>query len=155
MPTVSLKKFEDKYVDDMVKLYLDAYKGLEVYAYKGVEDTKSYINWLKKRDREGILLAFVDNELVGFIAADSEWFSKREGEKVGAVHELVVREDHRRKGIASLLMEKALDYFKVKGLKKAELWVGDENEGAKRFYKKFGFKENGRYNYWIRMTKEL
>ncbi len=153
--TISFRSFEDRYIEDMVKLYLEAYEGLEVYAYKGEEDTKSYINWLKNRDREGILLAFEGDKLVGFIAGDANWFSKRERDRVGAVHELVVHKDYRNRGIGSALMERILEYFRGKGLKKAELWVGDENLVARRFYERLGFKEEGRYNYWVRMTKEL
>jgi ribosomal protein S18 acetylase RimI-like enzyme len=152
---IDIRGFDIKYKDKMVELYLRAYRGLELYAYKGVEDTGSYIDWLVKRDREGILLAFEGERLVGFIAADANWFSKREKDRVGAIHELVIEEGYRGKGIATLLMNMALEYFKRKGLKKAELWVGDENFIAQKFYRGFGFYESGRYNYWIRMVKDL
>ncbi len=150
-----IKSFADRYKKEMVELYMRAYRGLEVYAYKGKEDVSSYIDWLEKRDRGGIFLAFKDDRLVGFIASDAKWFSKREGKVVGAIHELVVDETYRRKGVATLLMNEAIDYFRKRGLDMAELWVGDENETARKFYKKFGFRESGRYNYWIRMVRSL
>jgi len=74
---------------------------------------------------------------------------------VGAIHELVILPEYRNKGIGKALVQKAIEYFKSRGLDTAELWVGDKNTQALEFYKSLGFEEKDRFNYWIRMTKPL
>ncbi|NPB07415.1 MAG: GNAT family N-acetyltransferase [Aquificae bacterium] len=139
----------------LTELYLRAYRGLEEYAYTHPEDVRSYLEWLHRRDPEGFMVARADGRIVGFVAGDANWFSRREGKRVGAIHEIVVDPEYQGMGVGKKLMERILNYFREKGLDTAELWVGDENRKALNFYKKFGFFENGRYNYWIRMTRRL
>ncbi len=150
-----VERAREEDLDKLADLYTTSYKGLEEYAYTHPKDVKSYMRWLWDRDKEGILVAKDRGEIVGFVAGDSNWFSKRAQKNVGAIHEIVVHPDYRRKGVGRMLMEKVLEYFKDKGLETAELWVGDENLPAMEFYKGFGFKEDGRYNYWVRMTLDL
>ena len=139
----------------LVDIYLRAYKGLEEYAYTHPEDVKGYLKWLYNRDKSGFFVVKVNDKIVGFVAGDANWFSRRERKNVGAIHEIVVDPDYQGQGIGTTLMKKILEYFKGKELDTAELWVGDENYRAINFYKRFGFQEAGRYNYWIRMVKRL
>ncbi len=137
------------------KIYSEGYRGLEEYAYTHPEDIKAYMRWLYRRDPEGIFLAKEKDKVVGFVAGDANWFSKRAKKHVGAIHEIVVLPEYQGKGIGKRLMETVINYFKEKGLNTAELWVGDENFRAREFYKKLGFKEEGQFNYWIRMVKDI
>lgn len=150
-----IEKAKENDLEELVKVYLDSYKGLEEYSYTHPDDVRAYMNWLWRRDPEGIFVAKVGNKIVGFVAGDSNWFSKREHKKVGAVHEIAVLPEYRGVGIGKALMETILDYFRKKGLHTAELWVGDENYKAIDFYRRLGFKEKGQYNYWVRMTLDL
>ncbi len=150
-----IKQAEKKDLEEFACIYLEGYKGLEEYAYTHMDDVKAYMDWLWRRDSKGIFKAINNNKIVGFVAGDSNWFSKKRGSKVGAVHEIVVLPSFRGRGIGTALMEKVLSYFRDKGLSVVELWVGDENHRAIDFYKNLGFKEEGRYNYWIRMVKNL
>lgn len=152
---LKIERVKKEELPQLIDVYLKAYKGLEEYAYTHPEDVKSYLNWLWNRDSEGFFVAKVGDKIVGFVAGDANWFSKRERKRVGAIHEIVVLPEYQGQGIGKALMEKVLSYFKEKGLDTAELWVGDENRKAYEFYKRFGFHENGRYNYWVRMTKKL
>ncbi|NPA32806.1 MAG: GNAT family N-acetyltransferase [Aquificae bacterium] len=152
---VTIRRVKEEDIPKLVELYLKAYKGLEEYAYTHPKDVKSYMEWLVRRDPEGFLVAETGGKPVGFIGADANWFSRREGKLVGAVHEIVVDPEYRSRGIGKALMRSALDYFKKRGRDTAELWVGDKNTRAINFYKKLGFREEGRYNYWIRMKRGL
>lgn len=152
---LKIERAKEEDLPKLVDLYLRAYKGLEEYAYTHPKDVKSYLKWLWNRDKEGIFLAKVDGKIVGFVAGDANWFSRREGKRVGAIHEIVVDPEYQGHGVGTALLNTILEYFKKKGLDTAELWVGDENYKAINFYKKFGFQESGRYNYWIRMIKKL
>jgi len=150
-----IRRAENGDIKDLVEVYLQGYKGLEEYSYTHSEDVQAYLNWLFRRDVAGIWVAEEDGKIVGFIASDGNWFSKREGKVVGAIHELVILPEYRNKGIGKALVQKAIEYFKSRGLDTAELWVGDKNTQALEFYKSLGFEERDRFNYWIRMTKPL
>ena len=150
-----MERASEEDIPELAKLYLQGYEGLEEYAYTHMDDVLSYMNWLFRRDREGIFVAKHDGKIVGFVAGDGNWFSKREGKVVGAIHELVVSPSYRNKGIGKALMEKVLEYFKSRGLKVAELWVGEENHQAINFYTSLGFKPKDRFTYWIRMVRDL
>ena len=152
---MTIRRAEEKDIKILVDLYLLGYKGLEEYSYTHPDDVQAYLNWLFRRAVAGIWLAEEDSKVVGFIASDGNWFSKREGKVVGAIHELVVLPEYRNRGIGRALVQKALEYFKSRGLDMAELWVGDENKQAIDFYKNLGFEERDRFNYWVRMTKAL
>jgi ribosomal protein S18 acetylase RimI-like enzyme len=140
---------------EAIEVYGQGYKGLEEYAYTHPDDVRAYLEWMAKRDPQGLIGAKVGGKLVGFIGFDGNWFSKREQRKVGAIHELVVLKDFRRKGIGRALISKAVEHFERKGLDTVELWVGEGNHTARKFYEKLGFEEAGRYNYWIRMKASL
>ncbi|MFN3870152.1 MAG: GNAT family N-acetyltransferase [Aquificaceae bacterium] len=152
---MNLRRAQEKDIPYLIQVYLKSYKGLEEYSYTHPDDVQAYLNWLFRRDVAGIWIAEEKGKIVGFVASDGNWFSKREGKVVGAIHELVVLPEGRGKGVGRLLVEKALEYFKSRGLDTAELWVGDQNRQALDFYKKLGFEEKDRFNYWIRMTKSL
>lgn len=150
-----IRRAENGDIKDLVEVYLQGYKGLEEYSYTHSEDVQAYLNWLFRRDVAGIWVAEEDGKIVSFVASDGNWFSKREGKVVGAIHELVILPEYRNKGIGKALVEKVIEYFKSRGLDTAELWVGDKNTQALEFYKSLGFEERDRFNYWIRMTKPL
>lgn len=143
------------HIHKLVKVYMVGYRDLQEYAYTNEDDVSAYIQWLFRRDVAGIFVAKSEGTIVGFVASDGNWYSKREGKVVGAIHELVVLPDYRNLGVGKSLINKALEYFKERGIDTVELWVGDENLQAINFYKKLGFTEKDRFSYWIRMTKNI
>ena len=150
-----IERAREEDLEDLVKVYLEGYRGLEEYSYTHPMDVRAYMNWLRRRDKEGMFVARAGGRIIGFVAGDANWFSKREHRRVGAVHEIVVLPEYRGMGIGHALMDRVLNYFREKGLHLVELWVGDENYRAIEFYRNLGFKEKGRYNYWVRMTLSL
>ncbi len=152
---MNIELFDSKYKEDVVNLYLKSYKNLEEYAYTHKEDVEVYLNWLSRRDIAGLFIAKDKDKIVGFMALDGNWYSKKYNKIVGAIHELFVDPGYFNKGVGKAMMEKAIEYFKQRHLDAIELWVGDGNQRAMAFYKKFGFEEDGRYNFWIRMVKYL
>lgn len=62
---------------------------------------------------------------------------------------IVIKKDHRGKGISNLLLEKIIDFCIEKQINKINLEVNSANTVAINLYKKFGFKEVGlRKNYY-------
>lgn len=137
----------------LVDLYLRCYKGMEKYADSRPEDVRNYLRWLFKRAPSSFFLALEGDDLLGFLVADDHW--EEGGEVVGEIHEVVVAPESRTRGLGKTLVQRALDYFREKGLKKAGLWVGEENERAKDFYAHLGFQEKGSQGKWIRMERPL
>jgi ribosomal protein S18 acetylase RimI-like enzyme len=152
---MEIHPFDIKYIDEVAKLYLKSYKNLEEYSYTHEEDVKVYINWLLRRDVAGLFVVKDGDKIVGFMAIDGNWYSKKYNKVVGAIHEIFVDPDYFDKGVGSMLMEKAIEYFKQRNLDLIELWVGDKNEKAMKFYEKFGFRKDGQYNFWVRMVKDI
>lgn len=146
-------KTED--VDRFVRLYREAYKGLEEYAYTKEVDIIRYFNWLLSRDPFGFFIMEEDSETVGIVACDTNWFSPFEGSFVGEIHEIFVHPNHRGKGAGKILVETAVDYARKRKRKIAGLWVGVKNVSAKEFYKKLGFRETITLGKWTRMIKEI
>ncbi len=149
-----IRKATLKDIDAFIEIYAKAYEELKDYKYTSKSDIKHYFKWLYKRDKEGFLAAEIDGRVVGFAAGDSNWVNS-EGERVLEIHEIFVIPEMRGKGIGTKLMERLLDYGKKKGLKLAELWVGEKNYKAIEFYKALGFKEAGFWGKWLRMIKSL
>ncbi len=147
--------FDAEDIDKVAKLYLKSYKNLEEYSYTHEEDVKVYINWLLRRDIAGLFVAKDNDKIIGFMAVDGNWFSKKYNMVVGAIHEIFVDPAYFGKGVGEALMQKAFEYFKQRNLKRIELWVGDKNFRAMRFYEKFEFRKDGQYNFWVRMVKDI
>ncbi len=153
---IEIQQIEDikPYIKQLTKLYIDAYKGLERYAYTKPKDVRGYIEWLFRRDKNGFFVAFDQKgKPIGFLGADSNWV--KNGYPIGEIHELVVSPHARGKGLGKALIEQALQYFKEKGLKRSGLWVGEHNLKAKKLYMDCGFKEVGKKGKWIRMERDL
>ncbi|MDE7209045.1 MAG: ribosomal protein S18-alanine N-acetyltransferase, partial [Clostridia bacterium] len=62
----------------------------------------------------------------------------------GNINNLAVKEDHRGKGVGSLLIEDMLNVAKEKNLMALTLEVNEKNCAAISLYNKFGFKTEGK-----------
>jgi len=142
-----------KYKKELIQVYLSAYERIKRYSYTKRRDVEQYLGWLYRRDVEGFAVALVERNILGFIACDSNWFSNFEGEYVGEIHEIVIRSNYQGRGYGKLLLAWGEKYLKNKGRRKIELWVGEQNEQAKQFYRKAGFIDKGTINGWTRMIK--
>ncbi len=68
---------------------------------------------------------------------------------------LAVEPNHRRKGIATRLLEKALRALYYRGAKKVYLEVRRSNTPALALYRKAGFQQNGlRRNYYLHPVED-
>jgi len=135
----------------LVDLYLEAYRGLEEYAYRRRSDVKDYLQWLYKIDPKGFLVAEDKGEVLGFVAACRQWWDKNQG-LMGEIHEIAVPPAHQGRGIGSRLLEEALNVLKREH-RVFGLWVGERNFRAQEFYRRRGFAPVGRLGKWIRMIR--
>ena len=75
--------------------------------------------------------------LAGFLYGTT-YGNKKEGR--GYVEVLFISRKFRRKGIASLLINRFITILKQKGYKRIQLSVNTQNKGAIKLYEKLGFK---------------
>ncbi len=155
MKNIKIRNVTNKDLAEFLEIYVSAYRDLEDYSYKKSREIKRYFKWLLKRDLEGFFLIETDNKVLGFVASDSNWYSKFENSYVLEIHELIVRKEFQNKGFGKKLLERVLLYGKEKNLKIGELFVGKENKKAILFYIKNGFVKKETYKKWIRMTRSI
>jgi ribosomal protein S18 acetylase RimI-like enzyme len=68
----------------------------------------------------------------------------------GFIHDVAVREEARRSGIATELMEVALQWLRDRGAPRVILWTAAPNEAAQQLFRRFGFRDT-----MYEMTMEL
>ncbi len=85
------------------------------------------------------LVAIVDDKLVGFLHASSNYNGIKLQEET-KIHFMFIEEEYRHQGIGTKLMEEYLKQAKEKGIKFVEInhYIG--NHESEELYKKFGFE---------------
>ena len=90
----------------------------------------------------GFLIAETDTDddvpaVAGYIIADTV---PNHGTPLGHIKDLAVRTDHRREGVATALLKRALTVLKAAGTESVKLEVREKNGGAMALYRRFGFE---------------
>lgn len=88
-------------------------------------------------DAPGFLVAERDDEVIGYVVADTV---PNHGRDRGHVKDLAVKFDERGAGIGTRLLRQALSALAIEGAAEVKLEVREDNEGAKRLYRRFGFQ---------------
>ncbi len=102
------------------------------YGHKKCRDIEKFL----KDGSAVIFLAMEDGALLGWIWCHEIW---RFADRRLHVADLGTARHCRRKGIGSLLLEKAEEYAAANGFAGLDLMVTASNEGAVAFYKKAGY----------------
>lgn len=83
-----------------------------------------------------LVVAYYSQTIVGYIA----YYRNDVNSGVAYITMVVVKEDYRKKGIASLMLKCVIDDCIQNGFSIIRLEVDNENKNAIALYKKFGFK---------------
>ena len=92
-------------------------------------------------DNSATIIALIDDTIVGYASVavrEQPRFYKIK--KVGAISALMVAKDHRRKGVATLLLAEAKIYFRRQGIKYYTFYTASSNQAAIRLYEKIGME---------------
>jgi len=93
-------------------------------------------------DREGVFLAEIGGQVVGFQTLEL-WAKYTDSfDHVGGIGTLILPE-WRRKGVGRALAEHTLGFIRAKGYEKIVIYVRAGNFGAQAFYRSLGFVPRG------------
>ncbi len=113
--------------------------------YALVHDAKyEWVKFMEESMKNNSIISFLaeeKGEVLGFVSISL----RRRGpifklRNIGAIMDLIVREDMRNRGIGTSLVLKAESWIRKKGFHMAVLTVAPENQGAIEFWDKLGYK---------------
>jgi ribosomal protein S18 acetylase RimI-like enzyme len=120
----------------------------------GTDAAEGYAWFLGRQLKDNDVVIYVaeqDGEVVGYVYAGIEPISWKElRDECGFIHDVVVDERGRRSGMATALIDKAIEWLRERGMPRVMLWTAEKNNGAQQLFSKLGFRRT-----MIEMTKEL
>lgn len=98
-----------------------------------------------------VLVAERDGVVIGYVYAGREPLSWKElRDAAGFIHDIAVDESARGAGVASALIEAAIDWLRTEGAPRVLLWSAEQNTVAQRVFAARGFRRT-----MVEMTREL
>ena len=98
-----------------------------------------------------VFVAERGGDVIGYIYAGIEPLSWKElRDECGFIHDVVVHERGRGTGVASKLIEAAVEWLAGRGMPRVMLWTAQPNSDAQRLFERLGFRRT-----MVEMTREL
>jgi ribosomal protein S18 acetylase RimI-like enzyme len=144
----AIRRYEKK--DGIAVLQLS-----QKYASWDSTPTEADIQGFYSSEPDFFLVAELNRTIVGFAYgresknAPDEVLRRWRATKVGSVEVLAVEEQYRRRGIATLLLNRLFEVFRKRGIDTVTLSVPADENGAKELYDKLGFETRG---YFMKKT---
>lgn len=105
-------------------------------------DAVKYFTDRLRKDKHTFLVAEVKGEFAGFISMEKRTARPVfERDSYGHIHELFIRKEHRRKGLASELLENIEDIGRELGFDMIRLSVNVRNRSAIELYEKKDYRK--------------
>jgi ribosomal protein S18 acetylase RimI-like enzyme len=111
-------------------------------AFPSATDDKAGLDALLEHDRESLLVAEQEGEIVGAVIA--AWDGWR-----GNVYRLAVRPGHRRQGIGRALVAKAERQLRTRGARRISVLAFSGEPGADDFWRAVGYVPDGRIRRFV------
>ncbi len=103
------------------------------------------------KDNVALLIAERENEVLGYVYASIEPLSWTElRHEAGFIHDVAVVQNRRGAGVAQVLIDAALSWFRSRQVKRVMLWTAEKNPGAQQLFTRLGFRRT-----MVEMTREL
>ena len=118
------------------------------------DSAQGYAWFLRSQLHEEHAVVFVAERtgvIVGYVYAAIEPTSWKElRDTAGFIHDVIVEDSSRRLGIANLLVEAAIEWFRAHGAPRVMLWTAEQNPAAQNLFSRLGFRRT-----MIEMTLEI
>lgn len=99
--------------------------------------------------RYAFRLAEAAGEAVGFVKLGPPALPVEANGRALELRQFYILKDHHGSGIATQLMDWALEEARRRGVEQLYLTVFTENHRARRFYERYGFEAVGRYDFMV------
>ena len=120
----------------------------------GDDPAKGYAWFLGGELKDASVAVFVAEQrghVLGYVYAGIEPQSWKElREEAGFIHDVAVIERGRRSGVATALIEAALEWFRERNMPRVVLWAAEPNRDAQRLFGRLGFRRT-----MVEMTREI
>lgn len=142
LQSLSIETYKDTFEgissDENMAVYLeDAYNPAKLQRELTTEDSEFYF-------------LYEDKELAGYVKLNvNDAQTEKNADNAIEVERIYVRTSHKRRGLGSILMEKALE--RAEEQSKTTVWLGvwEHNYTAQSFYQKFGFEKAGAHSFFM------
>ena len=120
----------------------------DIFREDGWQFIEHFVYTRFDQENSGIIVAAIEEKIVGFavvqyiVKPESPYSKER---RFYHIEEFGVDENHRRKGIATAIIDFTKEDAKKRGFQKIELDMWEFNESALAFYERVGFKTYRRY----------
>jgi ribosomal protein S18 acetylase RimI-like enzyme len=114
-------------------------------------DYASFIGTQLDDPDTAVLVAEADGDVIGYAYAavvGYDYMALRG--PAGALHDIIIDPEHRRRGVGRLLLDAALAFLKSRGAPRVVLSTAEQNEPAQRLFANAGFRRT-----MVEMTREL
>ena len=142
---ISIEQATQKDMSEVAKLSMELLKHENELTgnYFTVYSHEYYVKKFEQKLNDGqcILVAKINNNVVGFLMAEflkTPWYRNND---VCMIDEVSVSEKHRSCGIGTALFKKVLSICKDKNIEEVKLNVYNANVGAKNLYERLGFRD--------------
>jgi len=138
----AIRRYEEK--DGIAVLQLS-----QKYASWDSTPTEADIQGFYSSEPDFFLVAELNRRVVGLVYGresknvPDEVLRRWRATRVGSVEVLAVEEQYRRRGIATLLLNRLFVVFRERGIDTVTLSVPADERGAKELYDKLGFETRG------------
>ena len=138
----AIRRYEEK--DRVAVLQLS-----QKYASWDSTPTEADIQGFYSSEPDFFLVAELNRRIIGFVYGSEsknvpdEVLRRWKATRVGSVEVLAVEEQYRRRGIATLLLDRLFVVFKGRGIDTVTLTTPADEIGAKELYDKLGFETRG------------
>jgi GNAT superfamily N-acetyltransferase len=111
----------------------------------------SFLGSVTRSDDAVVFVADADGAIAGYVYAALEPLSWKELRgPAGFIHDVAVREEARGSGVATKLIEAAVQWLREHGAPRVILWSAAPNVAAQTLFRRIGFRDT-----MVEMTMEL
>jgi GNAT superfamily N-acetyltransferase len=156
--SITIRRAEERDVPDLGRLggaLLRAHYAFDAKRFlaPGANPEEGYAWFLRGQLHDDDAVIFVaerDGRVVGYVYAGIEPRSWKELRDVaGFVHDVLVDDDVRSRGIGARLIAAAAEWLAARGVPRVMLWTAERNTTAQRLFERLGFRRT-----MVEMTRE-